>query len=290
MKLTHFLMMLFVLNHVACADPFVDGEHAASEKLLNGALSSERPEVGRFKVRFNGQTTTCTGTLIRPNVVLTAAHCVSYLSRADYFGSIVFDAGEYAVRGALSFDQTTGAKDIALLELAEAVPSSLIQSASIHRGVPNDGEYAEVYGYGCNNRSTLGGDYLFQKQTISFIVGEASSNLCPGDSGGPVFVNGQVAYLNSAYYINSGNDLYAEVGLYHETINRVSDQLSQLGTEGVLNQIQNPSNEAESSSEYGSDDYDSSSDSSDDFAQPESSEESGESAEDTSEIQEERDR
>ena len=252
MKLVQFLMMFIVSHVVACADLPVDNEQEASEKLLNSTLSSARPEVGRFKVRMNGQSSTCTGTLIRPNVVLTAAHCVNYLSRVEQFGSVVFDAGEFTVRGALSFDQTVGAKDIALLELAQSVPSHLIQSASIYRGTPTDGDRAEIYGYGCNHRQTLGGEYIYQKQMVSFTVGQSSSNLCPGDSGGPVFVNGQVTYVNSAYYINSGSDIYAEVGLYHETLNRVSDQLSQLGTAELLNQLQNPSEEI---SETNSEDY-----------------------------------
>ena len=50
----------------------------------------------------------------------------------------------------------------------------------------------------------------------------------------------------------SGSDIYAEVGLYHETLNRVSDQLSQLGTAELLNQLQNPSEEI---SETNSEDY-----------------------------------
>ena len=236
-------MMFILSNIVACADFPVNHEQEATEKLLNSTLSSAHPEVGRFKVRVNGQSTTCTGTLIRPNVVLTAAHCVNYRSKAEQFGSVVFDAGEYTVVGALSFDQTVGAKDIALLELAQSVPSYLIQSASIHGGSPSTGDRAEIYGYGCNDRQSLDGEYIFQKQMVSFTVGQGSSNLCPGDSGGPVFVNGQVAYVNSAYYINSGSDIYAEVGLYYETLNRVSDQLSQLGTAELLNQLQSRSEE-----------------------------------------------
>ncbi len=261
MKLTQLLMIVMAINTFACADDLVmDQEMSVNEKLLNSTLSSAHPEVGLFQVRMNGQGGSCTGTLIRPNVVLTAAHCINYMSGASSFGSMLFDAGEYAVKGALSFDQTTGAEDIALLELAQSVPSSRIRPASLHQGSPMNGARAEIYGYGCNDRQTEEGEYLFQKQTVSFTVGQGSSNLCPGDSGGPVFVNGSVAYVNSAYYIQGGGDVYAEVGFYHEVLNQYSDQLAQQGAAAVIRQLQeqqnggqaNEANTQENSSSQGS--------------------------------------
>ena len=72
-------------------------------------------------------------------------------------------------------------------------------------------------------------------------------NLCPGDSGGPVFVNGSVVWVNSAYYPDSGNDIFAEAGVMHQSLNQYADQLSTRGTSAVLSEIQRSQNAGQQS-------------------------------------------
>ena len=44
----------------------------------------------------------CSGTLIRPDVILTAAHCFAYTPDLVYFGSNPFEPGGFFVNGASS--------------------------------------------------------------------------------------------------------------------------------------------------------------------------------------------
>ena len=157
-----------MLCSVACSD--MEGlENAGSDgKLRNSQISHGRTEVGRLSL--NGSM--CTGTLIRPNVVLSAAHCVDYRSGPGNYGSIILANGSFEINGALSFSNTAGAADIVLLELSFAVPGLTATPAQIHPGPPRNGSRADVYGYGCNERADRSGPLLGQKQTVSFTVGD----------------------------------------------------------------------------------------------------------------------
>ena len=234
MKYTQLLMIPIFLN-MACSDLKIQNfEEGSSEKLLQGQRTSERPEVVRLRLSNGGF---CTGTVIKSNIVLTAAHCIGYQSAAIKMGAIITDNDrEYEVQGGFSFDQGLGANDVALLHLSRHIPESEITPAVIHAGLPTHGSNATIYGYGCNNRRTQRGDLLYQKQKFSYKVGERTGNLCPGDSGGPVFVNNAVAYVNSAYYTRSGDDIFAEPSSFHEEVNIAARQIAAQGIAQYINQ------------------------------------------------------
>lgn len=159
-----------------------------------GALARERQEGGFFAF--------CTGTLIAPDFVLTAAHCVQggnperifFLigSRSDLFEEAI-PAKRLTLSARFERDALGRGNDIALVELSE--PVSIVEPLPIHRehiGEELLGKVFTAVGFGITEPGrgdggikravelTLDG---FDDQLIFY--GSKTANICSGDSGGP---------------------------------------------------------------------------------------------------------
>lgn len=187
---------------------------ALAEKIINGRLTFDFPAAGMLRTA----TGLCTATLVRPTVVLTAAHCVDYAS-ADRPGQrlaqFIVEHGQsqryaFDVDGMVSYARVgPGTDDIALLRLTDAVPANIATPVPFADRRPQAGEAVTWYGYGCQNRA--GRDqFTGQKQKIAFAF-QNSNNSCPGDSGGPtVFgADGAVFRVTSGY--SSRGDIFGDV-------------------------------------------------------------------------------
>lgn len=192
-------------------------QQGATARIVNGQSTSDYEAVG---VVNNG----CTGTLIAPDIVLTAAHCVE----ADGGGYIGDTEGTFETNGTVY--RTTkitvhpnynpndfgAGYDISIMKLERAAEG--VVPHDINRMAPAVGQTLTLVGFGETGTSTSGSNGDFGNKTVGQTDIDAvtethiawnfdshdESNTAPGDSGGPAFleVNGKLVVAG----ITSGGD------------------------------------------------------------------------------------
>ncbi len=204
-----------------------DTEDTSDVKIVEGTTTSLRPEIGQFRG--------CTATLFHRHYVIAAAHCLNYPNYTDtavrptdsFSGTGISGASfSYGVNNIYSFARAryeytmsdTMTNDAIVIRLAADVPATVAVPANLSDILPATGWNNTIFGYGCTDRTTsLGGG---GKQYISFLYGNKTQALCPGDSGGPavhgaVNGNGAVWGVNSDYSGSGAfatwNDIFADI-------------------------------------------------------------------------------
>ncbi len=145
---------------------------------------------------------TCTGTLIAPRVVLTAAHCVENADAPQVL-SVVFAADSASalaservrtVEGRVHPDWRAGSSDIGVLILAEDAPVAPVPLDGA--ALPADflGRTTRVVGFGSDDQGRTGGRRSGTARVTTvgpgtFSIEAAPGMSCGGDSGGPVFLD-----------------------------------------------------------------------------------------------------
>ncbi len=194
-----FALLLLAAGYAGCGSGAGDATGVASEhEIIGGTRATGDPGVVAIT---RGGRPHCTGTVIAPRLILTAAHCVQSFGfetlEALFFASEVQKPGPRArqLRFAGAFvhqrypeDRTA---DLALLELAEDAPVASVPILRTSLDARVVGQPLRVVGFGKTGPDAPAGTKMqgfarLLELEDNRLVHEA--NTCPGDSGGPGFL------------------------------------------------------------------------------------------------------
>jgi secreted trypsin-like serine protease len=187
-----------------CANLGLVSKSLVVPKLINGtecATAEASPLVMLFATGPDGRTALCTGTMITPQKVLTAGHCLSGRVALDVlYGT---PSGVYASQRAASWTVHPGfsyvngqiVNDVAVAVLA--TPLAVSTLPILVSLAPAPGMVGSVFGYGTAGTATNDYGILRSGTTAIDVVTDTAilslydgsrSNTCHGDSGGPLLI------------------------------------------------------------------------------------------------------
>jgi secreted trypsin-like serine protease len=182
-----------------CGGAVDDATGESDDAIIGGSTDSGDPAVVMLR---SGSSGFCTGTLISPTVVLTAAHCVEGGDTTSVgFGtngsSTPAAVKEFHHHPQWNTNDVGAGYDIAVLILRSAVagvtPIPFNRSAGT---APQAGSTVRIVGFGQNSSTSGFGVKRTANTTVSSIssrfinVGRTGTQKCFGDSGGPTFFTG----------------------------------------------------------------------------------------------------
>lgn len=239
-----------------------------TQRIVGGSVTST-PQPWVAALLQNGQQG-CGGSLIAPQWVVTAAHCVTgqanptqvrvgSLNRTS--GGQVISIAQKIVHPNYSTSNINGGNDIALLRLQTAV--SGITPITMGSSSPSAGTAVRLYGWGQTTPQAggdRGSDQLKQLDTQIIaasncsnyrtgdlcVRGTTSATACYGDSGGPAIVNGALVGATSRAGGNDStcgrtNALYTDVVYFRNWISQYVGTTNPPGSYTISGTVTNSS-------------------------------------------------
>lgn len=202
--------------------PVVGGE-PAPEQAFEAILEFKNNLVGG-----------CTGTLIRPDLLLTAGHCVREgtslqslrVSRPQSLGSGFLEVESFGAHPDMCLDCMRDEFDFGYIRLAEPLdlpPLEVITDQDVWDANLHDGAPVVVVGWGdVPERGGLRGERWrvevpirgFTGTGFEFIAGGNGKDSCGGDSGGPALILGEDGAWKIAGVTARGSDPCGQGGFY----------------------------------------------------------------------------
>jgi hypothetical protein len=238
------LATLLILAASACGDGSGEASSSSAAPIIGGALDAGDPAVVALaRVQGNQVTSLCSGTLVSPTVVLTAAHCVVPVSSGSpgpvsagslyaVFGETIGSPASTAAVYAVDWDPAFGGSAPDPHDLAVAIlaaPVSVLPAPVSAAGVGlQPGQQVRIAGYGLTaaqggqagtkySASTTIAALVPYPQSALMVETQGAKTACKGDSGGPMFAS--IDGADTVIAVTSGGDdgcttaLYAESGL-----------------------------------------------------------------------------
>lgn len=262
----HLHASLPLLVVLACSSVPPDAVGTAASRVEGGEVDSESKHVFRVLARVTGFNELCSATLIAPQLMLTARHCVAPTPNTnvncatDRFGPTVapselkfsndvepdltsrwFDASAVLVSPESDF---TCGYDIAVVILKEPVPKSIATPAE-PRFSPliQNGEPYSAVGYGGSDANEDAAEYGIRHSRTGLSVACGQSNCadstimdqeflgsegaCKGDSGGPAIdKDGQVIGVLSRGADGCESPIYVGVPAFETLLVTAAEQAS----------------------------------------------------------------
>jgi V8-like Glu-specific endopeptidase len=206
---------VFACSVAACgADQAVDQDDDATgtddQSIIGGTTDTGDPCVVGVFAHAAGATSgsICTGTIIGPHTVLTAAHCVSPATIGAGQVIDLLPGTTLALPGIPTSSRTfnpswnvnnlQGCHDEGILHTTQTL------SPICSRGTFNPGASVRLVGYGSNTHSNTGVGTKRQvtvsvvgSNAVLFQDGNSNMQTCHGDSGGPAFQGANVVGVTS---------------------------------------------------------------------------------------------
>jgi secreted trypsin-like serine protease len=179
---------------------------AATAKIANGTDCTDLNKsavVAIIKNLPDGSAGICSGTMISPTKVLTAAHCLESASSIDVLLGVSATKLAYVTSNSWqihpNFSRSSNgafSNDVGVINVPVALPLPTVPILS--SSVPQVGQKAVVFGYGTTGATDDYGQLRSGVMKIADVdegriyanYESGTSNVCSGDSGGPlVFMN-----------------------------------------------------------------------------------------------------